>query len=212
MTTSTAAFLDETHNPGDVKRTVQRRPAMRGRLIPANLRRQATALGPGEPADRAIAKVVEPESVLELTSPARPPALGRICAASTSGRALPPQRGGNATRTPATERDHLRWRRGFDGRRGSSRPLGQASCQWTCQWESCEAREARGAWCEWGGTRAGQDTCNGCQRTLNPRVRGSSPWRRTRPDLVLLSSYFISCHPHDRRQHPARGWRSPPAA
>src|SRR6266851_572937 len=23
------------------------------------------------------------------------------------------------------------------------------------------------------------------QRTLNPRVRGSSPWRRTRPDLVL---------------------------
>ena len=24
------------------------------------------------------------------------------------------------------------------------------------------------------------------QRTLNPRVRGSSPWRRTRPDLVFL--------------------------
>src|SRR5207248_9724550 len=23
------------------------------------------------------------------------------------------------------------------------------------------------------------------QRTLNPRVRGSSPWRRTRPDLVF---------------------------
>src|SRR5258707_14465663 len=26
------------------------------------------------------------------------------------------------------------------------------------------------------------------QRTLNPRVRGSSPWRRTRPDLVFLPS------------------------
>src|SRR3954462_6874609 len=24
------------------------------------------------------------------------------------------------------------------------------------------------------------------QRTLNPRVRGSSPWRRTRPDLGIL--------------------------
>jgi hypothetical protein len=24
------------------------------------------------------------------------------------------------------------------------------------------------------------------ERTLNPRVRGSSPWRRTRPDLVFL--------------------------
>ncbi len=39
---------------------------MSGGLIPANLRRQVTALGPGEPADRAVAKVVERESVLEL--------------------------------------------------------------------------------------------------------------------------------------------------
>jgi len=39
---------------------------MSGGLIPANLRRQVTALGQGEPADRAVAKVVERESVLEL--------------------------------------------------------------------------------------------------------------------------------------------------
>src|SRR5580693_3904934 len=39
---------------------------MSGGLIPANHGRQATALGPGEPADRAVATVVEPEAVLEL--------------------------------------------------------------------------------------------------------------------------------------------------
>src|SRR6202034_1277839 len=32
------------------------------------------------------------------------------------------------------------------------------------------------------------------QRTLNPRVRGSSPWRRTRPDLGFLHSRsFFAC-------------------
>ncbi len=39
---------------------------MRGGLIAANLRRQVTALGLGEPADRVAAKVVEPEGVLEF--------------------------------------------------------------------------------------------------------------------------------------------------
>ena len=44
---------------------------MSGGLIPANLRRQVTALGQGEPADRAVAKVVERESVLEADSGGR---------------------------------------------------------------------------------------------------------------------------------------------
>jgi hypothetical protein len=33
------------------------------------------------------------------------------------------------------------------------------------------------------------------QRTLNPRVRGSSPWRRTRPDLVLYLFWLHSRGP-----------------
>ena len=35
-------------------------------------------------------------------------------------------------------------------------------------------------------------------RTLNPRVRGSSPWRRTRPELVVLSSCCLIIPPPER--------------
>jgi hypothetical protein len=58
------------------------------------------------------------------------------------------------------------------------------------------------------------------QRTLNPRVRGSSPWRRTRSDLVFLSSLYPGrmpfpghvCSTFARQSGPSRpGWPARPA-
>jgi len=42
-----------------------------------------------------------------------------------------------------------------------------------------------------GGVCAGSALGAAGRSSLNPRVRGSSPWRRTRPDLAFLSQEVV---------------------
>jgi hypothetical protein len=46
-----------------------------------------------------------------------------------------------------------------------------------------------------GDIRAGRGLGAARRSSLNPRVRGSSPWRRTRAVLVVLPTLYLSCRP-----------------